>query len=62
MREGREERVSRLHGGTDRQQGTAAALGSSRISLHCDFKYQSFHPQKRRRAARRSNQISLNNG
>lgn len=37
-REGKEERVPRLHGETDRQQGTAAALDSRRISLHCDLK------------------------
>lgn len=43
-REGTEERVPRLRAGTDRQQGAAAALGSRRISLHCDFKYQSPHP------------------
>lgn len=29
--------MPRLRAGTDRQQGTAAALGSRRISLHCEF-------------------------
>lgn len=58
-REGTEERVPRLRGGTDRQQGTAAALGSRRISLHCDLKYQSPHPQKPEQSRPTSSQISV---
>lgn len=58
-REGTEERVPRLRRGTDRQQGTAAALGSRRISLHCDLKYQSPHPQKPEQSRSTSSQISV---
>lgn len=61
-REGTEERVPRLRAGTDRQQGTAAAPGSRRISLHCEFSNIShliLPPKKPEQSRSTSSQISV---